>query len=88
MSTPTVEAPTLFSYRELEDRNKYVLNGHFRCDQCGAQAYNRATFHNGLELFFCGHHGKKHYYSIVNHLQEWYTEEIRLEENKLIGSEN
>lgn len=88
LSTTTVEAPPQFSYRELEDRKKFKLNATIRCDSCGAQAYNRATLRNGLELFFCLHHGRKHYHSIVTHLKEWYTEEIRLDENKLIGSEN
>lgn len=31
-----------------------------RCDQCGAQAYMRATLAGGFELMFCAHHGRKH----------------------------
>lgn len=31
-----------------------------RCDRCGAQAYVRARLAGGLELLFCGHHGRKH----------------------------
>lgn len=31
-----------------------------RCDRCGAQAYIRARLATGGELFFCGHHGRKH----------------------------
>lgn len=89
MSVSTIDAPTLFSHRELEDPTRYVLTGHYRCDRCGAQAYVNATFHNGLELFFCVHHGRKHYPTIKNHLKEWYTEEVRLHnENRLVGSEN
>jgi hypothetical protein len=29
-----------------------------RCDRCGAQAYVRARLADGLELHFCGHHGR------------------------------
>lgn len=88
MSLPTIDAPTLLSEVELDNPKNYVLTGHYRCDQCGAQAYIRATFKNGLELFFCGHHGRDHYLAIRTHLSEWYSEEIRLDENRLIGSEN
>ena len=89
VSVNTIDAPTLFSHLELEDSSKYVLTGHYRCDRCGAQAYVRATLHNELELFFCVHHGRRHYESIKTHLKEWYTEEVRLHsENRLVGSEN
>jgi len=30
-----------------------------RCDRCGAQAYMQAI-KSGLDLLFCGHHGKFH----------------------------
>ncbi len=36
------------------------LSAADRCDRCGAQAYVRATLHGGGELFFCGHHARKH----------------------------
>ena len=31
-----------------------------RCDRCGAQAFIKAVMSGGLELRFCGHHGKAH----------------------------
>ncbi|WP_372592860.1 hypothetical protein [Actinotalea sp.] len=30
-----------------------------RCDRCGAQAYVRVVLPTG-DLFFCGHHARKH----------------------------
>lgn len=36
------------------------LSAADRCDRCGARAYIRARLHSGGELFFCGHHGRKH----------------------------
>jgi len=35
------------------------LTADDRCDRCGAQAYMRVTLTSGLELLFCGHHGKE-----------------------------
>lgn len=31
-----------------------------RCDRCGAQAFIKAVMSEGLELRFCGHHGRQH----------------------------
>ncbi len=31
-----------------------------RCDRCGAQAYVRFEFENGMELQFCNHHATEH----------------------------
>nr|WP_313956475.1 hypothetical protein [Dermacoccus nishinomiyaensis] len=31
-----------------------------RCDRCGAQAFIKAVMSEGLELRFCGHHGREH----------------------------
>lgn len=31
-----------------------------RCDRCGAQAFIKAVMSGGLELRFCGHHGRQH----------------------------
>ena len=89
MSLPTIDAPALFTYKELEKPENYQLDANCRCDACGAQAYNRATFKNDLELFFCRRHGRIHYSSILPHLKEWYTENVRIDgENRLIGSAN
>jgi hypothetical protein len=30
-----------------------------RCDRCGAQAFVRVTLTDGLDLVFCGHHGRE-----------------------------
>ena len=30
-----------------------------RCDRCGAQAFIKAVMSEGLELRFCGHHGRE-----------------------------
>jgi hypothetical protein len=31
-----------------------------RCDRCGAQAYVRFEFDQGMELMFCNHHATEH----------------------------
>ena len=31
-----------------------------RCDRCGAQAYVRFEFDQGIELMFCNHHATEH----------------------------
>lgn len=87
-ASPTI--PTTFATQKtLTNPDKYVLNGNFRCDRCGAQAYVKATFHNGHHLLFCAHHARKHEVSILPYLSEWYSETVRLEgENRLVGSEN
>lgn len=36
-----------------------------RCDRCGAQAKLRALLANGT-LLFCGHHGKKYGFALVD----------------------
>lgn len=88
MSTTTLDAPNTI-IEELENASDYVLNAHIRCDVCGSQAYNRATLHNDLELFFCSHHGTKHFSHMQPILKSWYSENIRLVgENRLVGSEN
>lgn len=37
-----------------------ALTNQDRCDRCGAQAYVRFEFENGLELLFCNHHATEH----------------------------
>lgn len=83
------EAPSDIFIQKLDNPKKYLLDARYRCDSCGAQAYIQAVLKSDLELFFCRHHGNKHFKSMKSVLKEWYTEEIRLtEHNKLIGSEN
>ena len=36
------------------------LNAGNRCDVCGARAWVRATMPSGGQLFFCGHHARRH----------------------------
>lgn len=88
MTTTTVENIPLFSQTELKDPSKSVLNALCRCDSCGSQAYIRARLKSGNTLLFCRHHGRKHYKAMEPLLSEWYSEEVLLEENRLIGSEN
>lgn len=45
------------------------LTAFDRCDRCGAQAYVRARLGDGLELHFCGHHGREHL-DKLRHLQD------------------
>ncbi|MFT4186470.1 MAG: hypothetical protein QM613_04485 [Micrococcaceae bacterium] len=43
-----------------EPTNSTPLTANDRCDQCGAQAYVRATLNSGSSLLFCAHHAKQH----------------------------
>jgi len=45
----------LFSEETFIDEKTDGLNGHDRCDSCGAQAYVWVNGVNG-DLLFCGHH--------------------------------
>lgn len=36
-----------------------------RCDQCGSAAYVQAKLFNGNTILFCGHHGTKYEFSII-----------------------
>ncbi|MFT4245945.1 MAG: hypothetical protein QM571_05435 [Micrococcaceae bacterium] len=49
-STTPIQEPT--DYKPL------IAND--RCDQCGAQAYVKATLGSGSALLFCAHHAKQH----------------------------
>jgi hypothetical protein len=49
-----------------------------RCDRCGAQAYVRVTLEAGGELFFCGHHARKHADALQPVASEWRDETDRL----------
>lgn len=43
-----------------------------RCDRCGAQAYVRVVLPTG-DLFFCGHHARKHapaFADVALHIQD------------------
>lgn len=46
------------------DLDKPALHHGHRCDACGSRAYVHVVFLVGLdgagELFFCGHHARKH----------------------------
>jgi hypothetical protein len=49
-----------------------------RCDQCGSQAYVRVTLEAGGELFFCGHHARKHADALRPLASAWVDETDRL----------
>lgn len=53
------------------------LTAFDRCDQCGAQAYIRATLGES-ELFFCAHHGRKHEEKLREIATGWLDESDRL----------
>jgi hypothetical protein len=52
-----------------------------RCDRCGAQAYVRVRLETGGELFFCGHHARKHAEVLRPMASEWRDETDRLAED-------
>lgn len=56
----TVVAESLFDGLSSKDITPFD-----RCDRCGAQAWMRA-FKEDSELFFCGHHGNKHFVSLFS----------------------
>lgn len=88
MSTATL-TPSVIN--NLSDPTKFILTAHERCDTCDSQAYIRATLSSGGQLLFCRHHGNKHYSAIEPLLSEWYSEEVRLvneKERMLTGSAN
>jgi transcription elongation factor Elf1 len=69
-------------------RNKPVLDARFRCDKCGSQAYVRTTLKTGLPLYWCGHHAKEYEAALTPIISSWYSEEVRLKEDRKKGSEN
>lgn len=73
-----------------EQRDKAVLDARYRCDRCGAQAYVRTILESNNALYWCGHHAKVFIAQMTAKgvLREVYSEEIRLLEEKLKGSEN
>jgi hypothetical protein len=70
-----------------KEQVEYKLTAHDRCDRCQAQAYVSASGVNG-ELFFCSHHFNKYSEELVKWSYDIVDERIRLQENKLTGSEN
>ncbi|QFG12905.1 hypothetical protein PBI_MIMI_183 [Arthrobacter phage Mimi] len=69
-------------------RDKPQLDARFRCDKCGAQAYVKTVLTSGLPLFWCGHHAKAYEKALTPITAEWYSEEVRLKEDRKKGSEN
>jgi predicted nucleic acid-binding Zn ribbon protein len=63
------------------DELDYALTALDRCDQCGAQAYIRATMHNG-DLLFCAHHGAKYKEKLSATALNWHDESFRLLEDR------
>jgi hypothetical protein len=71
----------------VKEKEKYEITVQDRCDRCSAQAYVLARSEKG-DLFFCGHHYKKHEEAVKSWAEEVIDEREKLEENKLIGSQN
>jgi hypothetical protein len=71
----------------IKEKIKYEISTQDRCDRCSAQAYVVARTRSG-NLFFCGHHYKKHENALNSWAEEIIDEREKLEENKLIGSQN
>jgi hypothetical protein len=69
-------------------RDKPLLDARFRCDKCGAQAYVKTVLTSGLPLFWCAHHAKTYEKALTPIISEWYSEEVRLKEDRKTGSEN
>jgi hypothetical protein len=66
---------------------QYELTALDRCDRCNAQAWVLAKGVNG-ELYFCSHHFNKYSEELVKWSYDIVDERIRLQENRLTGSEN
>lgn len=90
MTTATLEKTVTTTALSEEDRDKAVLDARYRCDRCGAQAYVRTILESNNALYWCGHHAKGYIPQMMLQgvLQETYSEEIRLIENRKQGSEN
>jgi hypothetical protein len=90
MGTITATRTIDETFLEEKDRDKAVLDARYRCDRCGAQAYVRTILESNNALYWCGHHAKTYIplMKAQNVLQETYSEEIRLIENRKQGSEN
>ena len=90
MSTATATRVVETTALTDEDRDKAVLDARFRCDRCGAQAYVRTILESNNALYWCGHHAKTYIPQMMAQdvLQETYSEEIRLLEDRKVGSEN
>jgi len=71
----------------IKEKVEYQLTSFDRCDRCNAQALVRARGVNG-ELLFCGHHYNKYSETLNEWAYDIIDERDKLEENKLIGSEN
>lgn len=90
MATATATRPVKEDYLSEEDRDKAVLDARYRCDKCDAQAYVRTILESNNALYWCGHHAKAYIPLMKTQgvLQESYSEEVRLIEDRKKGSEN
>ena len=61
------------------DELDYALTALDRCDQCGAQAYVRATMASG-DLLFCAHHGAKYKEKLSATALHWHDESAKLQD--------
>lgn len=93
VSTATLDNQTSVN-EELPKTN--FLNASHRCDgpRCGAAAYVKVILDvseklpEGGELLFCGHHYNKAKDGIKPFVLEVFDERHKLEQNKLLGTEN
>jgi len=71
-------------------RDRAVLDARYRCDRCGSQAYVRTILESNNALYWCSHHAKVYIPQMKEKrvLQEVYSEEIRLQEDRKKGPEN
>jgi hypothetical protein len=76
--------------KTTEKPRQYTLNATHRCDRDGAQAYVKVLLDGGLDLLFCRHHWLA-YKPIMEKqgiIDSVIDETDRLDENRLMGSEN
>jgi hypothetical protein len=87
MSTATASPATS---ETANKPRKYTLDATHRCDRDGAQAYVRVYLTSGLDLLFCRHHWLKFKPMIeAQELLDSFDDETdRLDQNRLVGSEN
>lgn len=71
MTTTAQTAPTTVPVADAAR----ILTALDRCDQCGAQAWHRATLASTWRsLCFCAHHGKEHIDALLPQCSQWLDE--------------
>lgn len=83
-----VAAPEKAEPKIIEATKNFILDSTYRCDRCSAQAYVMVTLMNDGVLTFCRHHAHKYEAALKPLAFSWYSEEVRLNEDRKKGSEN